>query len=120
MMKMLQLILAMMMATSGCLCSALCGVSLCEHDHHVGESACSDHEHQHQDPEPDCEHPEPADRSLPEPPPSLVAPFVSVATDLVQDWPQEITESRRIRLPRVASVLPRGRTFQETFCRFLL
>jgi hypothetical protein len=115
---MLQLILAMMMATSGCLCSAICGVSLCEHDHHAGEYTCADHEHQHQEPE-DCDHPEPADRSLPDPP-TLLASFVPVMDVFVQDWPREITASQRIKPPSPEAQVIRRREFRAILCRFLL
>lgn len=66
------------MAWSGCFCQVACGLELCEHEHHPGESTCGDdsHDHHHDDEngedpqESGCEHPEPSDRTLPDPPQS--------------------------------------------------
>ena len=123
-MPMLRLILAAVMATSGCLCPTLCALAWCEHEHQHPSGAPSQaagHGHDQGDdesPPGDCGHPALPDRSLPDPPPSLAVPVAVTVFD-GRPGARLVAASRYLDHWSVVRST-RGRTLQAEFCRFLI
>ena len=125
--KLLQMTLATLMAWSGCFCQVACGFELCEHDHHPGEMSCGDHEHPHHDDQDtedssDCEHPEPYQRTLPDPPQLVGTPLFAVQKIGEVVWPPmvQVTPSsiRGYAPERLFSA--RRQAYEAKLCRFLI
>ena len=124
--KLLQITLALMMAWSGCFCQVACGLEFCEHQHHPGEASCGDesHHHHHDDDgeEPrGCEHPEPAERSLPDSPLILPAALSVIQEVAEVTWPPVSDALPSRAWASGASRAPdRKRAFEARLCRFLI
>ena len=124
--KLLQMTLAVLMAWSGCFCQVACGFELCEHEHHSGELACTDHEHHHDDRSTEessgCEHPEPSERTLPDPPQFVGTPLFVVQEIGEIAWPpyDQVTSSRRCGYPPERLFNTRRQAYQAKLCCFLL
>ena len=125
--KLLQLTLAMLMAWSGCFCHLACGFELCEHQHHPGDGACADHDHHHHDDQDTkdssgCEHPEPSERTLPDPPQLVGTPIFMVQGIGEVTWPplDQLTASRLRGYPPERQFNTREQASEAKLCRFLI